>query len=196
MHAYESTSRPLPDLSERWALLLAHRDYAVRVVGPVAVGVDTEDCVHEAILRLVKRPELDPDRVRALLVRTALYIGIDHARRRQRKEKTVRLLSPLSAQIVDAESIVSRRDDAEQVIAAIEMLPRAAREVLTLRLLGELTARETAARLGVSVKAVEGSYTRGLRALRALLDGAPPLGDATRRAVRRRRDQELPRPLR
>jgi RNA polymerase sigma-70 factor (ECF subfamily) len=153
-------------------MLLPHRDVALgmvlRATGSMA---EAEDCVHDALLRLVRREDLDPTRVRSLLIRAALHLAIDHRRAAQRQQSAVvRLAGGMRSEAISPERELQLRSEAARVLAAIDSLPRRERQVMLLRLAG-LTVAETAARLGISPKSVEGAYTRARARVRNLLGG-------------------------
>lgn len=180
MYAHPPNARP--NFTERWAILLPHREIAVNMVRRVTGDIyEAEDCVHDAMVRLIQRADLDPARVRALLIRAALYIAIDKARHRRRAENIAhRLAANLDDRITVPEAVVMLQADAAQVLAALRTLPPRPRQVLAMRLLADLSVSETAATLGVSRNTVDGAYTRGLQALRARLGYDPLLGRGRR----------------
>jgi RNA polymerase sigma-70 factor (ECF subfamily) len=162
----------LDDSEHRWDMLMRHRDVALGVVlratGSLA---EAEDCVHDAMLRLARRSDLDPARVRSLLIRTALHIAIDHRRAAAREQAAlVRLGGGAGGEAVSPEQTVAQRADVARVLAAVDSLPRRERQVMFLRLMG-LDVAETAARLGISPKSVEGAFTRARARLRLLFGG-------------------------
>ena len=159
--------------AERWAMLLPHRDLAVGMVLRAGGNLaDAEDSVHDAMLRLVRRDDLDPVRVRSLLIRASLHIAIDRRRAAARQQDAVvRLGGEAAGQVSSPEQVAATRADAERVLSAVDALPRREREVILLRLAG-LNVAETARRLGISAKSVEGAYTRARARLRLLLAGA------------------------
>jgi RNA polymerase sigma-70 factor (ECF subfamily) len=154
----------------RWAMLLPHRELAVGIVSRTTASLaEAEDCVHDAMLRLVRRDDLDPARVRSLLIRAALHIAIDHRRAAAREQSAVvRLGGGFESDVVSPEQVLSRRAEADRVLAAVDSLPRRERQVMLHRLAG-LSVAETAARLGISAKSVEGAYTRARARVRFLL---------------------------
>jgi RNA polymerase sigma-70 factor (ECF subfamily) len=158
------------DEDERWEMLLPHRAAAVsavlRATGSMA---DAEDCVHDAMLRVVRRADLDPGRVRSLLIRAALHLAIDHHRAALRQQQAlVRLRGGADSDVVSPEQVHAERIEVHRLVAAINELPRRERQVLLLRLRG-LTVLETAERLGLSYKSVEGAYTRARARVRLLV---------------------------
>ena len=150
-----------------------HREYAVDAVRrAVGNAVDAEDCVQDAILRLLDREDIDPARARALLTRTAVNIAIDRLRSERRAQRAMqRLAAEESGRVVSPEHVIADRDHVSRVMAAIDTLPRRERQVLLLRLTG-LSAVETARMLGLSAKSVEGAYTRARARVRLIVTGA------------------------
>ncbi len=182
---------------ERWEILLPHRAAAVsavrRATGSIA---EAEDFVHDAMLGIAGRADLDPKRVRSLLIRTALQIA-DQDRRAALRQRIalVRLRGGADSAVVSPEQVHADRVEAQRAVAAIAELPRRERQVLLLRIRG-LTVMETAERLGLSAKSVEGAYTRARARMRLLagtvlawlaerLRRAPPIAarPATRAAL-------------
>jgi len=175
---------------ERWEILLPHRAAAVsavrRATGSIA---EAEDVVHDAMLRIVGRADLDPTRVRSLLIRTALQIASAHHRAAVRqRDALVRLRGGADSAVASPEQVHADRVEAQRAVAVIAELPRRERQVLLLRI-GGLTVMETAERLGLSAKSVEGAYTRA-RARMRLLAGSMLawLAERLRRATPTRRD--------
>jgi len=155
-------------------MLDAHREEAMaairRRVGDVP---DAQDCVQDAMMRLVQRGDLDPERVRSLLARTAVHIAIDRGRARRREEyAAARLRVDAERQVVWPDQLVTDRADERRVLNAVDTLPPREREVMRLRLVVGLTVAETARLLGVTYKSIEGTYTRARARIRAMLGGA------------------------
>jgi len=70
----------------------------------------------------------------------------------------------------DAARVLERSEESTRLVDALRVLPRRQREVLHLVFYEELTIRETAAVLGVTVGSARQHYERGKRRLRELLD--------------------------
>jgi RNA polymerase sigma-70 factor (ECF subfamily) len=157
----------------RWEMLLAHRERTVATLQRATRSrAEAEDCVHEAMLRLVRRRDLDPTRVHSLLTRTALHIAMDHLRSRRRRDRAVvRLGGGAMSEVVSPDDLLLEREEARRVAAAVRSLPRRERQVMLLRLAG-LSVGETARTLGLSYKSVEGAYTRARARVRGWLGGA------------------------
>jgi RNA polymerase sigma-70 factor (ECF subfamily) len=61
--------------------------------------------------------------------------------------------------------VASSREELRRVQAGLDTLPPRCREVIVLRKVEGLSQKETAKRLGVSIKAIEQQTTRGMRTL-------------------------------
>lgn len=69
---------------------------------------------------------------------------------------------------------LQQREQRDQVRAALEAMPAQEREVLVLRYLEELSARDVGAVLGITEAAAKKRALRALRRLRELLKGGAP----------------------
>ncbi len=98
------------------------------------------------------------DRIRAHLV-SARHEGLVHPERSRRAN----LNGPDHAIICSEES--------QRLNLAIAQLPNEQREVIVLRLKGEMTFREIAKLHDVSVNTIQGRYRYGLNKLRSILNG-------------------------
>jgi RNA polymerase sigma-70 factor (ECF subfamily) len=79
---------------------------------------------------------------------------------------------PVGDPAPDPSETVESRESADALNTALEQLGARTREVLRLRWIDGLTHAEIAESLGITRKAVESGITRGLSALRSLLDDA------------------------
>lgn len=73
--------------------------------------------------------------------------------------------APAITEVITPERIASAREELRRVQVGLERLPKRCREVIRLRRIDGLSQRETADRLGISVKAVEQQTTKGMRVL-------------------------------
>jgi RNA polymerase sigma-70 factor (ECF subfamily) len=127
---------------------------------------DHDDLVQETYVRLLRARESGRlNYARALLFTVARNVAIDLFRRR-------RLVSqePMGAaqeQQVDEESpdVVTRMETAqrrEALLQAVEALPERCRAVMVMRYLNNLSHREIAAELGISMETVKVHQVRGM----------------------------------
>ena len=103
--------------------------------------------------------------MKAYLYRIANNILIDHYRKREVRQAYTAQHADTTPTMAPVEHV----DLEAHVLKAIEQLPDALREAFVLSRFEELTYREIAALLGVSVKTVESRMSKALKQLRALL---------------------------
>ncbi len=134
---------------------------------------DAEDVVQEAFIRFWKHQRELPGEPIALLVtsvrRAALDLARRETRRTAREERAVEGedgFAPLFDAALDGDD---RRDAIE---AALRRLPAEQREVLVLKIWGELTFDEIARQLGIPPNTAASRYRYALAALRRELTAA------------------------
>ena len=161
-----------------------YRELAPAVRGYVrAHGVsDPDDVVGEVFVSLVRemeRFEGDEQGLRALTFTIAHRRMVDDLRRRSRRP-----VAPASPEVIAetagaggdvAEEAMAGMDEA-RVRAAIEELPPDQRDVLLLRILGDLTIDEIARAVGKRPGAVKALQRRALKRM----EGAYPFADLRR----------------
>jgi RNA polymerase sigma factor (sigma-70 family) len=79
--------------------------------------------------------------------------------------------APQPASVASAEAGALAIIEHEAVVAALRTLPARQREALVLRYYGELSEAEIAEAMGISRGAVKSHTSRGVAALRDVLDG-------------------------
>lgn len=156
-----------PFSSQRWELLVPHRQRLVRIARRRVTSLqDAEDCVHEALLRAAAFRTLDEARVGQFLTTTVLRLCVDVHRARARAERAVARSDHSTSEPAPDERVC---DHAEGVwlMGKVHTLNGRERQVLLARAAG-MSTREAAADLSISVKAAEGAFTRGRARLIAL----------------------------
>lgn len=163
------------------------RRWLVRRLG---AADDADDVIQHAYCRLAELDYVGHIRNgRAYFFTTARSIMLENIRRAQIVQ--FRAMTDLDASsIIDdspsPETAAGARLELQYVLALVDALPPAYRDVLRLRRLEGLSQKETAARLGVSEKVIENNVSRGLRMLlKALAEGGvahrPEAAEPTRR---------------
>lgn len=128
-----------------------------------------EDLVQEAFLRLRRsfhRIE-DPDRTAAYLRSIVLNLARDHNRRGL---MSLRHRMPEEENQLSAEDRIVLREDQQQMIDALQTLPRRQRDCVTLRYYLELSIPDIAMTLGISVNSVKTHLQRAIAVLEARLE--------------------------
>ncbi len=155
-----------PSLTERWALVTPHREHLLAIAQRrCPTFQDAEDCVHEAMVRTVAYPKLDPSRVAPLLTAMIVRLSADMARRRGSELRGRLRLVSVPEQAEPPDEAVVDQDEARWLAAQVGRLPERERQVFERRAAG-LSAAETASLLQLSYKAVESAFTRARGRLR------------------------------
>ena len=161
---------------ERWAL-----ERIFRALGPVVTGylrvqgsVEPEDLASEVfvgVLRNLGSFEGDEPAFRSWVFTIAHRRLLDERRRLRRRPPPAPLAEvPESAAPDDVEDAVARSLNKARVQALCEQLVPDQRDVLLMRLLGQLTVEEVAAALGKTPGAVKALQRRGFLAIGRLVE--------------------------
>jgi RNA polymerase sigma-70 factor (ECF subfamily) len=117
----------------------------------------------------------DEGQFRAWVFAIARNLLIDEQRQRGRRPELLLVADPADQpDPVDVERSALATLDASSARALLDQLPVDQREVLLLRILGDLSTEEVAHTLGKRPGAVRALQMRGLRRLRRLLADLPP----------------------
>ncbi|WP_145905430.1 SigE family RNA polymerase sigma factor [Kitasatospora viridis] len=128
-----------------------------------------EDVVQEAFIRVhaARRRVREPEKILAYLRQTVVNLSRSTLRRRI---LGLRLLPKPMPDMASAEEGAYDALERDQLKTALRSLQRRQREVLVLRYYADLTEAQVAELLGVSVGAVKAYGSRGLAALRVLME--------------------------
>jgi RNA polymerase sigma factor (sigma-70 family) len=153
----------------RWALMAQHRERLVRIARRrLSPGTDPEDCVHDAMLRCDGAAEVDNERIGALLTTIVIRLCIDRERRARIAARATARYAAMRAIEHDAVETIVDVAEARWLASLVGELGPTERAVLLTRAEGH-SVGETALRLGISYKAVEGAFTRARQKLRRSL---------------------------
>jgi RNA polymerase sigma factor (sigma-70 family) len=132
-------------------------------------GLELDDIIQEMYARVVSLPSLESIKYPCqYAIQTATAIIIDHVRRsRVISISTVGNLDQLEVYAPEAspEEQLEFREEIAEVAKALALLPERTREVLILRRIEGFSQKDTAKRLGISVKTVEKHMSQGVAAL-------------------------------
>lgn len=125
-----------------------------------------DDLVQEVFLTAWRRLESlrQPGAFAPWLATIARHRAIDHLRRQPADEV------PLAG---EPHAAAAGRDEALAVLAVLRTLPEAYRETLVLRLVEGMSGQEIADRTGLTPASVRVNLHRGMKLLRAQLEGGP-----------------------
>jgi len=131
-------------------------------------GEAADDVAQETFLRVwINRGEIQPRQLRAYIFRVARNLVVDETRKRGVRARAVGI--PLTMQRPD--QVVERGEQHEAIRHAVDALPPRRREAFILAYLHELSYKEAAEVLGVSVATVKNHVAMALVDLRRSLAG-------------------------
>jgi RNA polymerase sigma-70 factor (ECF subfamily) len=152
-------------VTDRWHALVA---YAFLLAGD---GAAAEDLVAEAVVRtFTARLRVDPASVEGYVRRAVLTIYIDGHRRRGRWRERL----PLLATPDHHDGPETRLGEADEVRAALALLPRRQRACVVLRFYDEMSVAEVAATLGLAEGTVKRYLAMAMQQLQARLGPVAP----------------------
>jgi RNA polymerase sigma factor (sigma-70 family) len=127
---------------------------------------DIDDLVQETYARLLRARDRGAiESPRGLLFTTARNAARDLFRRRT-AANTIPITENVVGRVFDdapnAAEVASRRQETDLLVAAIAELPSRCREILVLRKFENLSHREIAEKLGISIHTVESQLTKAL----------------------------------
>ena len=150
------------DLAERTGASLHTRQgwlAVLRTVRRVLHGTnDAEDLLHSAFIRFAEyRDRETVANPAAFLVRTAANLAVDERRRRQRREipsPVIEMMEVADEQPMPTEMLAAK-ERLENVLAGLDSLGTRTREIFLMHRISGMKHRDIAARLGITVSAVE-----------------------------------------
>ena len=175
----ESTAGDIADIGDRLTSgEPAALEDCYRALGPLVTSYlgrfvprpDIEDVVQRVFYEVWRsRERFDPHRsLRAWVLGIAHKRAIDHLRKRRDTVVSIDVLREITGE--DGREITERYDWADEVRTALDRLPDAQREVITMAYYEGYTQSEIAARLDIALGTVKTRTSRGLQRLAALLD--------------------------
>jgi len=162
-------------------LVFRHRVLVLSLVRRYASAPeDAADLAQQAFLRALEASRrvfsrwslAGPMPFRAWLIRIALNLAKNHARRGRRWLQAVDAPEPESLEESAHESL-ERAERERQVRAAVLTLPRRQREVLTLRVDAGLAFKDIAESLGITETNAKVNFHHAVKRLRTQVAGAP-----------------------
>lgn len=132
---------------------------------------DAEDVLQNALLKTWRHAaaeQVDPGNLRGLIFtnirRCAIDIGRNYQRRMKRDENFLHTARSRNEHVAWFE--IPNDDDARQLQVSLSTIPEKYREVITLKIWGELTFAQIGKTLGISPNTAASRYRYGLESLR------------------------------
>jgi RNA polymerase sigma-70 factor (ECF subfamily) len=168
-HDFETRLRAAKNGAE-WAWAAIYRDLAGTVSGYLANrgAAEPDDLTSETFLQVARNISTfdgDESAFRSWVFVIAHRRLIDSRRARQRRPETVNLSVSMGGVGGNVEEEALNRLTTVELQLAFEKLSESQRDVLALRIIGQLTLEETASVLGKRVGAIKAAQRRGLLAI-------------------------------
>ena len=132
-----------------------------------------EDIVHDVFVSFAKSTENFKLRgsLKSYLATCVINRARDRIRTNQRRSTRPDKNNLISSEANEPDQSVIYSEESRRLNYAIAQLPSQQREVIILRLKGEMKFKEIARLQGVSVNTIQGRYRYGLNKLRSILNG-------------------------
>ena len=132
-----------------------------------------EDVVHDVFVSFAKSAESFKLRgsLKSYLATCVINRARDRIRTKQRQSTRPDKIDLISSEANEPDQWVICNEESQRLNDAIAQLPGLQREVIILRLKGEMKFQEIARLQSVSVSTIQGRYRYGLNKLRSILDG-------------------------
>ncbi|QEG25099.1 RNA polymerase sigma factor [Mariniblastus fucicola] len=132
-----------------------------------------EDCVQEAFVGLAARKP-PPDCNVAWLYRAVRNRAINAARSAKRRtdherQRSFEIASKVAAEF-DPSQMATRRDEEQQLLSSLELLPADSRETVVLRIWSGLTWQQIAELTETSSSSAQRKYVQAIEQLRSILE--------------------------
>ena len=132
-----------------------------------------EDVVHDVFVSFAKSAKSFKLRgsLKSYLGTCVVNRARDRIRTKQRLSTGLQKIDSTESEVNGPEQSVIYNEQSRRLNDAIAQLPDQQREVIILRLKGEMKFREIARLQGTSINTIQGRYRYGLDKLRSILDG-------------------------
>lgn len=157
----------MPSSSESWRALLARHGPALVVFARqwAATNADAEDALQDGFVRFLQARRRPEDEV-AYLYSCVRSAAIDAARTRERRKRVDERRASPEPVFAD---IPAKMELAASVEAALARLPGEQREVLVMKIWGELTFSQIAVALNTNPNTIASRYRYAIERLEAML---------------------------
>jgi len=133
---------------------------------------DAEDIVQDAFRRYWKSNHLEGENTISLLFGSVRWAALDHIRQNERRRKRETLASQDDRALNDChmfERSIEKTELSDQVEAALQRLSDSQRQIVVLKVWGEMTYEQIGQTLGISQNTASSRYRYALDALRRVI---------------------------
>lgn len=129
-----------------------------------------EDLAQEVFIKIWnRRDQLNEVYFKAYLHRAAVNMALDHIDKNKRRGGAPQEIGPRQEELAVSAPVVHLKETKARIQLAIDQLPEKCREIFVLSRYEEMSYKEIAQTLGISVKTVENQMITALRKLRVSL---------------------------
>lgn len=132
---------------------------------------DAEDAVQDAFVRLIRSPRQFDEKPVPVLYQAVKWACLDRIRKETRRDQREEQVLEPEPGVSLFETHLEQRERREALEAAVKRLPDEQREVVTLKIWGDLGFREIAGVLGISINTAASRYRYALKKLGQMLEG-------------------------
>ncbi|MEO0448096.1 MAG: sigma-70 family RNA polymerase sigma factor [Verrucomicrobiota bacterium] len=130
---------------------------------------DAEDAVQDAFIRLFRSPQQFGENPVPVLYQAVKWSCLDRVRKDSRRDRREQVAFQESEQETAFDDPVERKERKQMLEKALRKLPEDQREVITLKIWGDLGFREIGEVLGISINTAASRYRYALKKLNQTL---------------------------
>jgi RNA polymerase sigma-70 factor (ECF subfamily) len=151
-------------------IYLKYKDDMLTVARSLVTDVNTaEDCLQEVFVLLASDGCKIHSNLKGYLLSCVVNRARDHLRRRDAQLNCQVNIRTHRVDVTNPANVLAENDQIETMTRALEKLPLEQREVVVLHLQSDMTFRQIATMLGVSINTVQSRYRYGMEKMRQLL---------------------------
>lgn len=151
-------------------IYLKYKDDLLTVARSLVYDVNTaEDCLQEVFVLLASDGNTIRSNLKGYLLSCVVNRARDHLRRRDAQFNCQVNIRTQRIDVTNPASVLATNDEIERIAGALEKLPLEQREVVVLHLQSDMTFRQIATMLCLSINTVQSRYRYGMEKLRQLL---------------------------
>jgi RNA polymerase sigma-70 factor (ECF subfamily) len=151
-------------------IYLKYKDDLLTVARSLVYDINTaEDCLQDVFVSLASDECKIRSNLKGYLLSSVVNRARDHLRRKGAQSNCQVDMRTRRVDATDPANVLAQDDEMRAVTRAVEKLPCEQREVIILRLQGDMKFRRIGAMLGTSTNTAQSRYRYGMEKLRQLL---------------------------
>ena len=151
-------------------IYLKYKDDLITVARSLVYDIDTaEDCLQDVFVSLASDGCRIHSNLKGYLLSCVVNRARDHLRKRTTQSNCQVNMQAERVDVTEPTDVAAQDDEMKMVIRALEKLSCEQREVIVLRLQGDMKFRQIASVLDMSINSVQSRYRYGMEKLQKLL---------------------------